>query len=1112
MRSRLNQLAKIALLAFGLAVSGHAQTLGEITGLVTDASGAVIPEARITVTNTNTNAARTTVTNAAGVYSVPSLIPGIYSVRAEANGFQSVVRAGIELQVQQAARLNFEMPVGQVTEAIEVTGSASLLTTEDATVGSVVENRRIVELPLNGRNFLQLVALSPNVSYGFSSNSTAQGRQGGQRSNQNISVAGQRSVYNYYSLDGVSNTDVSFNMYIFLPSIDALQEFKVQSGIFPAEFGRATSQVNVSTKSGTNDFHGALFEFLRNSALDANNYSFTSVHPPQDPFRRNQFGFTVGGPVLIPKIFNGRNRLFFMANYEGLRDRKGIRNVGNVPSVAMRSGDFSGISSAIFDPATRVRQPNGTITALPFANNRIPSNRFDPKTQQLLEFFPGPNIPGAGLSQNYQNTEGREIDLDQFTARIDFLESSNSTWTGRYSFSREVGLDPVTFPQQGTKLQTDPKQVLVSNIRTLNPTTVNEFRFGYVRWINKNQNFNANVRNVVGELGGIPGIAEPFPEIWGIPQVSVSGFSSFGDHGFLPFNDENNYFQFMDSLSLIRGKHSIRLGAEIRRDKFDELGNSFPRGAFSFTGFATQNPASTTGTGAAFADYILGLIRTSDGAMILADTNLRRTSQAYYVDDTWKIHPKVTINLGLRYENTPPYYDTRDSMVNALVPSWSDPAQHPTLVRAGSGNFYEGVPFVFNPAIRTLRSNDPMGRRLVVTDKNDFAPRLGVAFSPSSRWTFRTGFGVFYAQDSGNTVFDMGRNVAGRRRGEANNDFPDLTFTNPYPDLGTGIFSEPYVLANMYDRRTPYVLQWLFNIQHQLTDSTMLEVGYLGNGGHKIERMFALNIPIPGPGPVASRRIWPEFGTIQEVGNTVNSNYHSLAVKLQRRFSRGLTFVSGYTWSKAIDTGSGIRTNGGDPLFPQDNYNMGADRGLAQYDVRHRWVTSFLWELPAGKGKRWLNSGIGDVVLGGWQLGSIVTLQGGFPFTLTNGTDRANDGQGAYQRPDYNGQEWRLESGVRDPQRWFNTNAFALPGLYKYGNLGRTSLISPGLMSWDFSVAKRFATFEDQHLEFRFEAFNFANHPNFALPNSVIVSPAFGTIGSTATTMREIQFALKYVF
>ncbi len=418
MRTRFKQLLQFGFLALGLAVVGHAQTLGEITGLVTDPSGAIIPGARVTVTNDNTNAARSTTTNEAGVYSVPSLSPGMYSARAEADGFQSVVRTGIGLQVQQTARINFEMTVGQVAEVIEVSGGAPLMTTEDATVGSVIENRRIVELPLNGRSYLQLVALSPNVSFGFSPNGTAGGRQGGARSDESISISGQRATYNYFTLDGIDNTDVSYNLYLFLPSIDALQEFKVQTGIFPAEFGRATSQINVSTKSGTNQFHGALFEFLRNSALDANNYSFTSVHPEKDPFKRNQFGFTVGGPIV-------KDRLFFMTNYEGLRDRKGLRTVATVPNTTMRAGDFSGVSSIIYDPASRQRQADGTITATAFANNMIPSSRWDSKTQQLLEFYPVPNVPGTGLSRNYQSTEGRNITNNQFTVRADWIESSS---------------------------------------------------------------------------------------------------------------------------------------------------------------------------------------------------------------------------------------------------------------------------------------------------------------------------------------------------------------------------------------------------------------------------------------------------------------------------------------------------------------------------------------------------------------------------------------------------------------------------------------------------------------------------------------------------------------
>lgn len=1108
------KLVGILFVLLGLAIAGlQAQTLGEITGQVSDTTGAMIAGATVTVTNEDTNAVRTVVTNTSGAYGAPSLNPGKYTVKAESAGFQTVVRSGIELQVQQTARIDFDMQVGQVSEVIEVSGGAPLLTTENATVGSVVENRRIVELPLNGRNFLQLVALSPNVSFGFASNGTAQGRQGGQRSDQNIAISGQRSEFNYFTLDGIDNTDVSFNVYIFLPSIDALQEFKVQSGVFPAEFGRATAQINVSTKPGGNNYHGALFEFLRNSNLDAANFGFTSVHPAKDPFKRNQFGFSLGGPVWIPKIFNGKNRLFFMANFEGLRDRKGIRSVGNVPSVAMRGGNFSGISNGIYDPATRARQADGTITAQQFPGNIIPSTRFDTKTQQLLEFYPAPNIPGAGLASNYQNSEGRKIDQDQFTIRIDFVESSSSTWTGRYSYGDELNYTPQTFPLQGTKLQTFPKQVLFSNIRVLSPTTVNEFRFGYSRWINENLNYNAQVRDVVGELGGIPGVAEPIPDIWGIPQMGISGFSGFGDHGFLPFIDRNDTFQFVDSMSMVRGAHSLRFGVEIRKHRFNELGNSFPRGAFNFDGNATQNPASRTGTGAAFADYLLGLVRTSDAALILADTQLRSTPQSYYIDDVWKIRPNITLNLGLRYENTPPYYDENDSIVNALVTSAFDPAQHPTLVRAGEGDFYENVPFRFNPAIKTVRSNDLMGRRLVDRDNNDFAPRLGLAYSPMAKWTLRAGFGAFYVQDSGNTRFDLGRNVAGRRRGEANNDFPDLTLASPFQDLRAGTVSVPYVLANMQDRRTPYVLQYLFNIQRQLTQNMALEIGYMGNQGHKLERIIALNIPKPGPGAVANRRPWPELGTVQEVANTVNSSYNSLAIKLQQRFAQGLTFVTSYTWSKVLDTGSAIRTHGTDPLFPQNNYNWGIDRGLAQFDVKHRFVTSFLWEVPLGRGRRWMDTGgITNAVLGGWQIGSIITAQAGFPFTLVSQQDRANDGQGNYQRPDYNGQEWRIPDGQRGPQLWFNTKAFALPALYAYGNLGRGSLIGPGLFGWDFSLAKDFRTFEGQHLEFRFEAFNFPNHPNFGIPSNSFVSPSFGTITSTATSMRELQFGLKYVF
>src|SRR5262245_37707377 len=396
-------LNNVVLLGALLAAPIFSQTLGEITGQVTDSSGAAVPGARITATNTGTNATRDVVSNEAGIYSFPALQPGVYVVRVERAGFKTVTRSNIQLEVQQNARIDFEMSVGQVSETIDVSAEAAVLSTENATVGTVIENKRIVELPLNGRNYLSLVAMAPNVSFGFPSAGQAGSRQGGIRSDQSISVAGQRSMFNHFTLDGVENTDPNFNTFVVLPSIDALHEFKVQTGVYPAEFGRAATQINVSTKPGGNDYHGTLFHFLRNDKLDAKNYAFTTARPPKDPFKWNQFGFTFSGPVSIPKVFNGKNRLFFMSNYEWFRQRRQVQAVSNLPSAAMRDGNFSELPKntlGIFDPRSRVNQ-NGTIVAQPFPGNVIPTNRLHPTSIKMLEFFPSPNLSSANLTSNY---------------------------------------------------------------------------------------------------------------------------------------------------------------------------------------------------------------------------------------------------------------------------------------------------------------------------------------------------------------------------------------------------------------------------------------------------------------------------------------------------------------------------------------------------------------------------------------------------------------------------------------------------------------------------------------------------------------------------------------
>src|SRR5207244_2297599 len=426
----------LAFIVFA-ALPCFGQTFGEITGVVTDPAGAVVVGAAVTVSNPATNLTRTATTNNAGNYTFPSLLPGVYSVKAEMAGFEGRTRGGVELQVQQVARIDFQLKVGSLTETVEVIVGAPLLNTENATVGTVIENRRIVDLPLNGRNFISLIGLSPNVNANFANSFGGAGsRQGGDRTQQQFSVAGMRREFNYFTLDGVANSDVNFNTYLFLPSIDALQEFKVQTGVYSAEFGHEAAQVNVSTKGGTNEYHGALFEFLRNSSLDARPYAFTSEVPEKTPFKWNQYGFTLGGPVQIPKLFDGKNRLFFMSNYEGFRLRNQAQIVYSTAPAAMRTGDFSQLL-----PGTLIRDPLNNNQ--PFSGNIIPKTRLDPIAQGLLEFFPLPNVAGAGLVNNYLALNRNITDKDQFSQRLDFVESARSNWFGRYSWQDERVVQPL---------------------------------------------------------------------------------------------------------------------------------------------------------------------------------------------------------------------------------------------------------------------------------------------------------------------------------------------------------------------------------------------------------------------------------------------------------------------------------------------------------------------------------------------------------------------------------------------------------------------------------------------------------------------------------------------
>jgi hypothetical protein len=1127
-----------------------AQTYGEMTGTVSDPSGAAIVGAEVTITNLATNQVRRVVTSSSGVYSIPFLVPGRYRVEARSAGFKSGSVPDRLLQVGDVLRVDFALEVGTVTETVEVAASAEMLQTSSTATGTVIEQKRIVELPLNGRNYLQLVRLSPNVSAEMPAGGQANGRQGGERSNQALSIAGMRQQHNRFTLDGVENTDVNFNTFVVRPSVDALQEFKVQTGVYSAEFGRAPSQINVNTKPGSNDYHGVLFEFLRNDRIQARPWL---ADGPKNPFRRNQFGFTLDGPVLVPKIFNGKDKLFFMVNYEGLRERVYSVRRATVADQAMVSGDFSGPGHLpIFDPDT-IRTEGGRAIATPFANQRIPSSRFKPQFVKLLEFYSLPNVPGAvaGVAPfNYVRNAPSPTDWDQFTTRIDLAQSVKSQWFGRLSWGDELLLGGLTFPSQDEKVVTGVWQVMLSNVRTFSPTVVNELRLGANLFDNdKGVRFNG-VRDVTSELR-IPGLDPPIPQAWGAPAVGLSGnnfVSGWGETTEAPFVVRNRTYQLLDNLSWVRGKHTFKFGGEIASRRFNQIGNQFPRGFFSFPSQYTGDPANISRTGSAFATALLGWTQESTRALGIANTQFRQWSNSLYVEDTWKIRPNLTMNIGLRYEYTPPFKDRHRGIFNVQLfcngindRGLDRSCRVPVLVRPGPGDFHEGLNVHLADIVPKATGDDVLfGRATVQDDKNDFAPRIGLAWQATSRTTIRTGYGVFYAQDTINPVWDMARNLGFRESARSLDLIPTANIENPWEVKVTSgaatcsnwnglCLSGLYTFSNEVRRRTAYVHQYLLNVQHQLTDSLLVEAGYQGNAGHKLMRMYGWNDPIYRSGPddrssANDRRPWGGniYGRIQTIGGHVNSNYNSGIVKLQQRFDKGLTYLVGYTWSRAIDDGSAIRTNDGDNLFPANNYNFSSERGLSQFHQLHRFVSSVLYEIPVGKGKRDLGR-VGNTVLGNWSLGTILTMSTGAPFNGGGCGDIAGTTQGS--RGDATGARLFLDNPT--PQQYYRRSSTGrgAEGItcttldsrgfneltYREGNVARNVYIRPGVLGWDFSLLKRFNFGERMNLEFRFESFNFPNHPNWGTPDTNLTSPLYGQI-TGAGEMRTSQFGLKFAW
>jgi hypothetical protein len=1139
-----------------------AQQTGEITGNVGDSTKAVIPGARVIATNSATGQERTSTTTDGGTYTIPSLQPGVYDVRVEKDGFTAVRQQGIDVRVGSATRLDFELAPGSVSQTVEVTTGSPLLNAENTSLGIVVDAKQITQLPLNGRDYLSLVGLGPNVvaETQISGNQGGgTGFQGGVRSTESISVAGQRLELNHYTLDGVENTDPNWNSYIVHPSVDAIHEFKVLTGVYPAEFGQGASQINVATLSGGNIYHLTAFEFIRNSAVDAKTWRQIGH---KNPFKRNQYGFTLSGPVLPAKWAGDHQRLFFMSNFEGDHDRLTQQFTASVPTTAMRNGDLSyfycaqgqtqtaagGICHNVYDPTTRVFTSSTTGTAKQYPGNIIPKASISQQGLNILNYVPLPNVCDVGLTCgssafNYVNQLSVPTDSTNFTQRVDFNQTDKTSWFARFSWGSDfatVSQDPFIFDQ--VQIPTTVYQAVLANTHTFSPSAVNEARITWSKFLNNNAGYYSNKTDVLSTLG-IAGLSSPDPVGWGLPQISLgAGFSNFGNNGAWSLAD--NLYHANDSFSLLRGKHSMKFGGEFGRDQFDQVGNQFASGSFTFDGVSTNNPG-ISGTGLTFGDLLTGYPGISVRVIAFSNIQLRRSDYAAFAQDDWKMTPKLTVNGGLRYENYRPWVDKHDNLINPQVFTtgvttgpWLGYGQtpvstlnssiaQPILTRPGSGDFYDGLGFRYSTGANVQRGDQYLGRAMTGASNLNWGPRLGISYSFTNKTVVRTGYGIFFAHDIGYPWFDMGRNLGGRDTLNLATNNRTATLVSPWaseanpancPGWSGPCLVKPQIQAVSAGNKASYVQQYMLNVQQQFTSTMALELGYLGSIGTKLGRELLVNQAVPKTGPsdtstIAQRSPFPNYGVFQTAVNNVKSSYNALSAKLTQDLSHGLTYSAAFTWSRAIDDGSSVRANGNDYFIPSNSYNLRGERGPSVFNLPLRFVASYNYTLPFGPGQKYANSGLKSQLIGGWQLGGIITLADGLPAYWIKLGDTANINATQGNMPDSTG-----VSPIpinRSANKFWNIAAadYTNSALnWRPGTMGRGTLTTPGYKNFDTSIIRNFRITERQNLNIRFESFNTFNHPNWNVPSSDGRNSAtFGVITS-AKTMRQLQLAAKYSF
>jgi len=1091
------------------------QESGSMLGTVSDPSGASVPGAQVTVTNQATAATFTAVTDGSGLWRAPQLNPGVYDISVAAKGFSTLVRKDVQVRVADRLKVDLALQVGALTETVTVTESTPLLQVEDAALGQVVDNKTIVELPLNGRNWLSLAALVP-----------ATVSNGGQ--NAPLNYGGLRNNQAQYILDGADNTNLIAGGAAFSPPIDALEEFKVQTNNFTADTaGFSGAVLNATVKSGSNAFHGNAYEFLRNRSLNARNF-FAVPTAPKPQLNRNNFGASIGGPIW-------KNKLFFFLNVDSLSQRQATTQSTTVFSDAQKAGNFSStlggqagtdkagnpvFAGQIFNPFALHGAPDGTLVRDAFVGNIIPTNLINPVSKKLIDLVPKPFLSGT---PNYIVSTSSPQNTTSYLGRIDWTRSAKDNINGHVGWTSGLNTAACIFALPvcgggggGLNATTENRQIGLGWTHVFGPTTINELTAGFTR--------TASIRDLLGsdtDYNGQYGIPFPFqgPHMGSLAFLGITGYTAIGAAAAGgPYFQFVNKFELADNVTVIRGKHSMKFGVSGRLKLFhNQWSSNFGHGSLNFSGAYTRQIGFGT-SGNAVADYLLGVSDVAQFGNIVHEKDIWKDFETY-AQDKWALTPKLTLSLGVRYFYNPPSWEARDQVASVGTgPGYHNPViTVPYSIDDASYNFIANTLFPF----MTTRRATELSRSMTNPDHGAFAPRLGIAYQLSKKTVLRTGFGIFYGfpeQVGGNI---LGVNPPSRLVLNSTADQINPTIFIDKAAFGTTPFNRPLnnPPGDFLSVRNPYsppetTLMTNFSIQHEFLSGWLLEVGYIGNRSYHLYVNTSINDATPAlPGDnssIASRRIaTPALGNLPLYAPQGSSTYQAATFNVEKRFSGGFSILTNYTYSRALgNTDAGAKS----PYDLKDSY------GPLSFDVRNHFSFSGVWDVPLGKGKPFLSnvSGVVNQFVGGWQLNGISTLQGGTRATPAVGFSLGRTTTNS--RPNIVGDP--TQGVARQPYAWLNPAAFASPtnadllsGNY-FGNAGAGILALPGMVNFDVSVLKNFSVRERIRIQFRTEFFNFTNTPFFGGTGSLGTTLGTATFGkiTSAGDPRVVQLGLKVTF